>query len=72
MRVNKDCYKINNYLSQSYGVDYNTKVTFIFEKDTGLLIKTIEAERTTEREYEFNNVDDSIFTEPDISQYTLK
>ena len=26
----------------------------------------------TTREYEFDNVDDSVFVEPDISQYTLK
>ena len=24
-----------------------------------------------EREYEFDNVDDSIFVEPDVSQYSL-
>ena len=36
--------------------------------------KRIEAyakEIVTEREYEFDKVEDSIFAEPDISQYTL-
>ena len=42
------------------------------EKDTGLLTKSMVAGVTSERSYEFDNVDDSIFVEPDISQYTLK
>jgi hypothetical protein len=36
------------------------------------LLKTTDAETISEKEYEFDNVDDSIFVEPDISQYTLK
>lgn len=42
------------------------------EKNTGLMVNMTENTVVTEREYEFNNVDDSIFIEPDISQYTLK
>ena len=42
------------------------------EKDTGLLIKNILNGTITEKEYTFDDVDDAIFTEPDISQYTLK
>ena len=34
--------------------------------------KYSETENLVESEYEFNNVDDSIFVEPDISQYMLK
>ena len=41
------------------------------EKDTGLLVKMMEGTTVSEREQEFNNVDDSIFVEPDISQYTI-
>ena len=39
---------------------------------TGLYVKSIIDESNSEREYEFDTVDDSIFSEPDISQYTLK
>lgn len=42
------------------------------EKNTGLYVKSIIDESNSEREYEFDTVDDSIFSEPDISQYTLK
>lgn len=35
-------------------------------------MKTNENGTTIEKEYEFDNVDDSIFVEPDIGQYTLK
>lgn len=42
------------------------------EKETGLVRKAVLDEQNVTREYEFENVDDSIFIEPDISQYTLK
>ena len=43
-----------------------------YDKETGLMYKNINSESTATREYEFENVDDSVFVEPDISQYTLK
>ena len=58
---NKDCYAISNLL-----------VTNILDKETGLSIKTEIHFRTVEREYEFDNVDDSIFIEPDINQYAIQ
>ena len=64
----KDCYIVKNFMSLPS--DYNAK-TYI-EKDTGLFVKEIQKESSNEKEYEFDNVDDSIFVEPDISQYTLK
>ncbi len=42
------------------------------DKDTGLLVKIIEAGIDSKREYEINTVDDSIFIEPDISEYKVK
>ena len=66
----KECYIIKGFMS-SYSLTSEGAEVYI-EKDTGLYFKTIEEDRTTERKYEFNNVDDSIFIEPDISQYTLK
>ena len=66
----KQCYKIKGFLSTTL---LNTKESEVYiEKDTGLYLKTIEEGITSEREYEFDKVDDSIFVEPDISQYTLK
>ncbi len=66
----KDCYIIKDFMS-STSLTFEGAETYI-EKDTGLFIKDIEGETVTEKEYEFNNVDDSIFIEPDISQYELK
>ena len=66
----KECYIVKEFMSSnsltSEGVE-----TYI-DKETGLFVKSIDASIVNEREYEFNTVDDSIFTEPDISQYTLK
>lgn len=66
----KECYKIKGFLS-------STSLTFegaeiYIQKETGLAIKNIEGNIITQREYEFDNVNDSIFIEPDISLYTLK
>jgi uncharacterized protein YxeA len=66
----KECYVIKGFLS-STSLTSEGQETYI-EKDTGLYLKTIEEDITTEREYEFDNVDDSVFVEPDIGQYTLK
>ncbi len=67
----KNCYVIKNYLSPYllYGTN-NTE--YYIEKETGLVIKTIIDDTTATREYEFDNVDDQIFVEPDVSQYTLR
>lgn len=41
------------------------------EKDTGLLVKIENSTQTIEKIYEFNNVSDDIFIEPNIDDYTL-
>lgn len=66
----KECYIIKGFLS-IYSPGFEVGETYI-EKDTGLFVKTIENGRVGEREYEFNTIEDSIFVEPDISQYKLK
>ena len=63
-------YIIKGFFSSNSLVNGSEEI--YIEKDTGLYFKTIEEERISEREYEFNKVDDSIFVEPDISQYKLK
>ena len=55
----KDCYILNS--DEAY-----------IEKDTGLRIKAKEGDMTVEYSYEFNNVNDSIFQEPDIKDYKLQ
>lgn len=66
----KECYIVKEFMS-STSLTYESAETYI-DKETGLFVKSTEANIVSEREYEFNMVDDSIFTEPDISQYTLK
>ena len=44
---------------------------YYFEKDTGLVIYVEAQNAKSNRIYEFNTITDEIFTEPDISQYTL-
>ena len=67
---NKECYIISKFMS-STSLNYKGEETYI-EKDTGLAIKNIGNGIITEKEYSFNNVEDSIFVEPDISQYVIK
>ena len=69
-------------------VEYNGKECYFLdspelrhsyiEKDTGLILKAIDGQsgnepsNTSEYEYNFDNVDDSIFIEPDISEYKIQ
>lgn len=66
----KECYTINNLISPYFLV--GNKSQYTIEKDSGLLLKDISDGVTYEREYEFNNVEDSIFEEPDINQYIIQ
>ena len=67
----KECYEIKNLKSLS-NLNYNKGNYIYIEKNTGLMVESILNNQTMEKEYEFNNVDDSIFIEPNISEYTLK
>lgn len=68
----KDCYVL------SLG---ETSKTYI-DKETGLILKAVEetvvdengneSVQTMEYHYEFDNVDDNIFVEPDISEYKIQ
>lgn len=60
----KDCYIISPLFSKESDMEY-------IEKDTGLCVKSITVDGTVEKEYEFDNVNDEIFFEPDINQYKL-
>lgn len=66
----KSCYEINNFPSQHLLLGLGKNIVYI-EKDTGLVVKNDADDSISEREYEFNNVEDSIFIEPDISQYQV-
>ncbi len=66
----KECYSIKGFMS-STSLDSETTETYI-EKETGLFVKSTDSKTLTEKEYKFDNVDDTIFIEPDISEYTLK
>lgn len=72
----KECYIVKDIVSSmvlSSGIDFE----MYFEKDTGLNVKYVEKyekgnEYIQETEFQFDNVDDSIFVEPDISQYEIQ
>lgn len=65
----KECYIVKGFLSSTSLTSEGAEI--YIDKETGLFLKTTEVEIITERDYEFDKVEDSIFTEPDISQYTL-
>ncbi len=67
----KQCYAITNFLSIPFLNGTSNDEKYI-EKETGLYVKGMINSTTVERIYEFDNVDDSIFIEPDISQYNIK
>ena len=68
----KECYRIENYFN-----DVGNSTIF-YDKETGLTLMvddkyTREAYNgPIEYKYDFNNVDDSVFEEPDINLYEIK
>ena len=66
----KDCYLIKGFMSSTSLTSEDAEI--YIDKETGLFVKTNSSGIVNEREYEFDKVDDSIFEEPDISQYTIK
>ena len=67
---NKECYDITNLKSPELLYDKEKNEMYI-EKETGLCIKSVMGSSIAERKYEFDNVEDTIFSEPDISQYKI-
>lgn len=66
----KDCYEIKNVIT-AFSLISEDEVVYV-EKDTGLLVAIKNNNGTIEREYEFDNVSDSVFVEPNIGEYTIK
>ena len=66
----KEYYQLKHTVSP-YSMSFEGE-TILVDKETGLMYKNINSESTATREYEFNNVDDSIFIEPNISEYTVQ
>lgn len=66
----KECYIIRDFISSTSLTAKDTEI--YIEKDTGLLLKTVNATDNTEKEYQFNNVTDDIFIEPEINQYEIQ
>ena len=62
----QDCYKFRNIFNL-----YNGD-TYYINKNNGLSVKNINNDFTVIREYKFDCVEDSIFTEPDISEYEVR
>ena len=66
----KECYIIRDFISSTSLTAKDTEI--YIEKDTGLLLKTVNATDNTEKEYQFDNVTDDIFIEPEINQYEIQ
>lgn len=66
----KECYIINNFISPLFMNDEDKNEVYL-EKDTGLYIKSIFGSTVTDRNYEFDNVKDTIFEEPNIGEYKI-
>lgn len=63
----KECYIIKNFEEPNM----NEETELYIEKETGLCLKSTIMNQTSVIEYEFYNVTDEIFTEPDMSLYEL-
>lgn len=59
----KVCYKVGSIF------DYHPD--FIFEKETGFLVRILDGNYSEEIKYEFDKVEDSIFIEPNLDEYEI-
>ena len=66
----KKCYVINNFKSPLFLNDENKNEVYL-EKNTGLVVKATFGDEAIDRNYEFDNVDDEVFVEPNIGEYKL-
>lgn len=66
----KEYYQLKHTISP-YAMSFDGEAVLV-DKETGLMYKNTNTESTSVREYEFNNVDDGIFIEPDISEYEIQ
>lgn len=67
----KEVYAVTNFVSPYTLATENGEITYI-EKETGLLVKFVQNNLVSEKEYEFDTVTDDIFIEPDIGQYKIQ
>ncbi len=67
----KKCYVVNNYTSFVSLMPVGKNECYI-EKDTGLMIRNVTNDMINDREFEFDNVNEEVFIEPDISEYTIQ
>lgn len=63
----KECYVVNLFMNNN-----GKKEEYYIDKGTGLYIKANIFDQIVERTYEFDNVSDDLFTEPDISEYAIQ
>lgn len=68
----KDCYLVQKsslpIFEDMLNDDAKDRRIYI-DKETYMIVKTVADDVITEYEYEFNNVDDNIFIQPDINEY---
>lgn len=67
----KECYVLKGNLDNVFiGIPSDTKEIYI-EKDTGLCLQLTHNDTIQKYEYEFDNVSDEIFIEPDVEQFEV-
>ena len=64
----RECYVIEN---DRFSKDPNKPIIYYIEKDTGLILRQIQNDENWDYEYEFGNVDDEVFKQPNIEEYEL-
>lgn len=65
-----ECYEITNYVSDMGMTEVGKNVTYV-DKETGLLVEHDSQTTIITKEYRYGEIDDSIFVEPDKSEYQL-
>lgn len=67
----KKCYVIENFETPMFIRGEGETKAYI-DVESGLCLQLITDIETTKREYEFDNVDDTIFIEPELNQFVIQ
>ena len=68
----KKCYRVANCPSFSILKNADSDIDEVYiDKETGLVIRTHFGNSISEREYEFGNIQDEVFIEPDLKEYEV-
>ena len=71
LKVKKSKTMNDSYIIEEHSFYWDNSIRTVRDRETGLKIRVADGNYVVTYEYDFDNVDDSVFVEPDISEYEI-